>query len=117
MRTVRITNINRATILGDRVQVADSSLRRMWGLLGRRSLASGEGLWIRPSSGVHTVGMAFPIDVVGLDKSNRVLKLWPELPPFRVTSVSWAMFSVIELPAGQIAATSVQVGDQLSITP
>jgi hypothetical protein len=38
----------------------------MFGLLGRRGLNAGEGLWIKPSFGVHTVGMRFPIDAIGL---------------------------------------------------
>ena len=59
--------------------------------------------------------MRFAIDVIGLDKELRVLKTWEELVPFRLTSVSVKMRSVIELPPGQIAACDVQVGDKLSI--
>ena len=66
----------------------------MVGLLGKRGLNAGEGLWIKPSSGVHTLGMMFGIDVIGLDKELRVVKLWPRLVPFRVTSVSLKIRSV-----------------------
>jgi len=116
MRLVKLTNETRATLIGDSVEVADTSLSRMVGLLGRRSLAAGGGLWIRPSSGVHTVGMRFPIDVIGLDKTFKVIKLWKNLVPYRVTSLSWAMHSVIELPSGRITETGVQIGDSLRIT-
>jgi uncharacterized protein len=87
----------------------------MIGLLRKRGLNAGEGLWIKPSSGVHTVGMKFTIDVIGLDKNLRVVKLWPQLVPFRVTSVSLKLRSVIELGAGQIAECGVQLGDLLEI--
>ena len=87
----------------------------MFGLLGRRGLDAGGGLWIKPSSGVHTVGMAFKIDVVGLDRDLKVIKLWRCLPPFRVTSVSMKLKSVIELPCGAIAQAQMKVGDQLEI--
>jgi uncharacterized membrane protein (UPF0127 family) len=97
------------------VAIADTTLSRMVGLLGRRSLTVGEGLWIRPSSGVHTVGMSFPIDVIGLDKKRKVLRLWRNLVPWRVTSLSWAMHSVIELPSGRIVEADVQIGDLLQI--
>jgi len=89
----------------------------MFGLLGHKGLDAGEGLWIKPSSGVHTFFMRFSIDVVGLDANLKVIKLWHCLPPFRVTSVSMKLKSVIELPCGAIKGAIVQVGDQLEITP
>ena len=116
MKMLRVENITRGTTVGHSVEVADTSLRRMWGLLGRRGLGAGSGLWIKPSSGVHTVGMAFKIDVVGLDRNLKVIKLWKSLPPFRVTSVSLKMASVIELPSGTIAETGVKVGDQFQMS-
>lgn len=112
---LKVTNITRGTTVGERVEVAETSLRRMWGLLGRRGLDAGGGLWIRPSSGVHTVGMAFSIDVVGLDRDLKVIKLWREIPPFRVTSISTKVKSVLELPCGVIADAQLSVGDQLSM--
>ena len=115
MRTVHVRCKDRATSLGDRIEVAETGLRRMWGLLGRRSLAAGQGLWIKPSSGVHTVGMQFPIDVIGLDKEGRIMRLWNALAPFRVTSVSLRMRSVLELPAGSIAAAGLCVGDRITM--
>jgi uncharacterized membrane protein (UPF0127 family) len=60
--------------------------------------------------------MKFTIDVIGLDGKNRVIKLWPELPPWRLTSLSWRMRSVVELPAGTIRDRQVQVGDVLNIS-
>jgi uncharacterized membrane protein (UPF0127 family) len=88
----------------------------MFGLLGRRGLDAGGGLWIKPSSGVHTFGMSFKIDVVGLDRDHKVIKLWRCLPPFRITSVSLKLKSVLELPCGTIAQAEMKVGDQLLIT-
>ncbi len=115
MRAVTVRNTTRDSLIGDRVAVADTSLSRMFGLLGRRGLDSGEGLWIKPSSGVHTVFMRFTIDVIGLDKEMNVVKLWSDLVPYRLTSVSTKVRSVIELPAGQIASSGVRVGDRLAV--
>lgn len=115
MQCVTVQNETRATLIGDRIEVADTSLRRLVGLLGRDRISPGGGLWIRPSSGVHTVAMTFPIDVIGMDKHCRIVKLWPSLKPYRITSVSWSMQSVLELPAGQIALSSCQLGDRLQI--
>jgi uncharacterized protein len=114
---LRVTNITRNITVGDSVELADTSWKRMFGLLGRRGLAAGGGLWIKPSSGVHTFGMAFTIDVVGLDRDLKVIKLWRCLRPFRLTSVSMTLKSVIELPSGVISQSQMQLGDQLHIAP
>ena len=115
MRVVAVVNETRGPLVGDRVQVASTSLTRMVGLLGRSGLDAGGGLWIKPSSGVHTIGMKFTIDVIGLDKNNRVIKLWKRLVPQRITSVHWNMKSVIELPAGRIDECQIQIGDILAV--
>jgi uncharacterized membrane protein (UPF0127 family) len=60
--------------------------------------------------------MAFTIDVVGLDSDLRVIKLWRSLVPFRLTSVSFKLRSVLELPSGAISQSQMQLGDQLQIS-
>jgi uncharacterized membrane protein (UPF0127 family) len=102
--------------VGEKIELADSSLKRMVGLLGRRGLDAGAGLWIKPSSGVHTIGMAFAIDVVGLDRDLKVIKLWHRLVPYRLTSVSLKLRSVLELPSGTIAQHEIELGDRLQFT-
>ena len=112
---LRVINTTRGCIVGDRIELADTSMKRMFGLLGRRGLDAGGGLWIKPSSGVHTFFMAFKIDVVGLDSDLRVIKLWQCLVPFRLTSVSFKMRSVLELPCGTVSRSRMEVGDRLQI--
>jgi uncharacterized membrane protein (UPF0127 family) len=117
MRLFRVVNKTRGTTVGESIELASTSLTRLVGLLGRKGLDSGGGLWIMPSSGVHTMGMRFAIDVVGLDRNLKVIKLWHELPPYRVTSVSTRMRSVIELAPGSIRENRIEVGDTLEVTP
>jgi uncharacterized membrane protein (UPF0127 family) len=117
MPLLTIFNETRDTQVADKIELADTSLRRMVGLLGKDRLAPEEGLWIKPSSGVHTIGMHFPIDVVGLGKSLRIVKLWSHLAPYRLTALHWKVRSVIELPAGSIAINGLQLGDQLTVRP
>ena len=99
---VRVYNTTRNSCLGEQIGMADSSLRRLVGLLGKRSLAPGSGLFIVPSQAIHTVGMAFPIDVVFVDKRYNVLGVREAVRPFRVTRVFWKASGVLELPAGTI---------------
>ena len=115
MREVKVVNLTRDTTIGDRIAVADTSFARIVGLLGKHGLDAGKGLWIKPSSGVHTIGMKFPIDVIGLNKSHRVVKLWRCLAPYRITSVSLKLRSVVELSPGRITECGVELGDFLRI--
>jgi uncharacterized protein len=110
---MNLIDVTRATTVGTRITIADTSLTRLIGLVGRRRLDAGCGLLIRPSFGIHTFGMLFPIDVVALNKNLQVLKLWHRLIPFRMTSIHLKTDSMLELPAGQIRNCQMKVGDQL----
>lgn len=114
---LRVSNPARQSVLGDRIGVADSTLTRFVGLMGRRSLAPGHGLLISPSNGVHTLWMRFSIDVLLLDREHRVLSAYGNLRPFRVTALKWKASAALELPTGTLAATGTQVGDVLQFDP
>ncbi|PSH05331.1 MAG: hypothetical protein CXZ00_03555 [Acidobacteria bacterium] len=88
-------------------------MRRLVGLLGKRFLAKGTGLYIVPSQAIHTVGMTFPIDVVFIDKKYSVVGVRKAVRPFRLTRVFWKALGVLELPVGTISETKTAVGDQL----
>ncbi len=49
--TVTVLNTTRNTVLGERIGVAETSLSRIVGLLGKRGLDPGTGLLIMPSQG------------------------------------------------------------------
>jgi uncharacterized membrane protein (UPF0127 family) len=113
MRTIRVTNVANGKLVGDEISVADSSLTRLIGLMGRRNLEPGHGLLITPSSGVHTFGMRFSIDVVALDQDWQVVGLWPKLKPYRLSGISVKYKSILELPPGRAAMCGIAVGDRL----
>src|ERR1700751_2744097 len=93
---IRVSNLTRRTSLGDRIQFAGNPRDRRRGLLGRKQLDSGEGLWIVPCEAVHTFGMRFAVDLVYLDKKHRVVKTRSQVLPGRI-SVCLTAHSVIEL--------------------
>ena len=113
--TVVILNTTRNTVLGDRIRIAETSLSRMIGLLGQRSLEPGTGLLIFPSQAIHTVAMRFAIDVIFVDRKWRVVHLRPAMVPYRLTGIHWRARCVLELPVGVIAQTSTGIGDQLAV--
>ena len=100
------------TVVCPRCRVAKDPWTRMRGLLGRRQLDDGEGILLRPASSVHTWFMQFPIDVVFLDRELSVLRVVPQLRPWRAAARRGAA-SVLELAAGECAARGVGVGDRL----
>ena len=99
------------------VALAATPAARLRGLLGRAELPDGEALVIVPASSVHCLGMAFPIDVLHLARDGMVLKVVPDLKPWRLGPLVWRSHSVVELPAGTAAATETQPGDRVELEP
>jgi uncharacterized membrane protein (UPF0127 family) len=112
---LQVFNLTRQTVLADRLEVADHGANRRKGLLGRDGLLAGEGLWIKPCEAVHTFCMRFAIDLVYLDRKNRIRKIRSGVPPWRISSCLSA-HSVIELPSGTVVATQTQPGDLLEFS-
>jgi len=108
-------NLTQGVQLGDRIEVADTLYRRSRGLLGRSCLSTGQGLWIVPCRSIHTLFMNFPIDVCFLSKNLEVLKVQRSLHPWNLAFAPAGTRSVLELPAGVLRRTGVQVTDKLAI--
>jgi len=111
--TYQALNHSQQALLASECEAADSGWARMKGLLGRRKeeFPPGRGLWLVPANSIHTIGMAFPIDVAYLDKRGRVIHMYHSLPPFRVAAIKFKTHSILELPAGTLARTRTEVGD------
>lgn len=108
----QLSRVAGGPLLGDRIVRADNPLTRIVGLLGRRSLAPGEGIWFEPASSIHTAFMRFAIDVIFLDREGVVLRCVPVMRPFRV-AVQRGARAAVELPAGTIERCGVSAGDRL----
>jgi uncharacterized membrane protein (UPF0127 family) len=96
-----------------RCGVARTLAARTRGLLGRRGLEPGEGLLITHTSSVHTFFMAFPIDVVFLDRSLRVRSIARDVAPFRMVG-RFGRGSVLELGAGEAMRAGIEQGSRLA---
>jgi uncharacterized protein len=112
---VYVYNKTKETFLALNVTVADSVLSRLVGLLGKRSLEPGGGVWIVPCNSIHTIGMLFRIDVILVDRDLKVVGLHELLRPFSVTSPNFRAESVLELPIHTIIGSKTEIGDQLVI--
>lgn len=101
-------------MLADRCRVADSLVSRGVGLLLSRPLVPGEGLRITRTSSITMIFMRFSIDAVFLDRERRVVKVAERLRPWTLARGARRAAEVLELPAGTVARTGTQAGDELS---
>ena len=108
-----VKNTDRATVLGEAIEVAATAAQRAKGLLGRDCLSAGEGLLFKGCSSLHTFFMQFPIDIIYSDKEGKVLKVAKEVLPFKLVLAPLRAYFAVELPAGAIQASATKVGDHL----
>jgi uncharacterized membrane protein (UPF0127 family) len=100
-------------VVAESVVVADSTGRRLRGLLGKKELPSGHGVLLRPAWSIHTAFMRFPIDVVFLDADQIVIKIVPNLQSFKTASCRGAR-EVVELRAGECERRGLALGDRVA---
>lgn len=110
-----VFNQTRQSFLSLNTIVADTALNRLRGMIGRRGSHSDFSVWVVPSKGVHTVGVFQSIDVIYLDKENRVLLSLENVRPFRITPFVQEAVSVLQLPRRTVLQSQTQVGDLISI--
>ena len=110
-------NRTRNAYLATRLSIAGTHWSRLCGLMGKEaaSFPAGNGLWIVPSRGVHTLAMKFPIDVLYLDTNKHVVHVEQNLKPWRVAKVSLHTASVLELPSDTLKASGTAIGDEIEI--
>ena len=96
-----------------RVVFADTFFSRLVGLLSRRALSYQEGLLLYPCASIHTIGMRFPIDVLFLDKKNKVLGVADGVFPNRLRFAPKGTDKVLEIAHGNRTRTGINLDDYL----
>lgn len=94
------------------VQRADNFFERARGLLGQPSPGEGEGMLFPGCRSIHTIGMAYVIDLVFLDRQEFIVGLHPILKPYRLALCRKAA-AALELACGEIERLGLRLGDQL----
>jgi uncharacterized membrane protein (UPF0127 family) len=108
-------NLTRRVMLATHVRVADTSRERGIGLLKDTELPEDHGLWIVPCNSIHSFAMKFIFDAIFLDRDLRVVHLVSEMKPWRASRIKFSAKSVLELPAGIIAGSGTELGDQVEL--
>lgn len=112
MKTGVLTRADGTTVVAEPAWLAASLWEQTRGLLGRPPLQMGQALII-PTQGVHTWMMAYPIDLVFVDRVWTVLLTQPEWPPWRMGPYRRMARYVIELPPGALSERPCREGEQL----
>ena len=103
-------------VLAEDLEMPGTFMGRGIGLMFRRRLEAGRGMWIAPCSSIHMMFMEFPIDAVFLDSSERVKKVYRKLPAWWGFAFAAGARSVLELPPGSTDGIDLQRGDQIVIS-
>jgi len=97
-----------------RIEMASNFRQRFWGLMGRGGLVEGTGLLLKHCSSIHTCFMKFPIDVVYLDHSFKVLDV-ETVRPWKLGSLIKGARHVLELP--EYAGDQLKRGYPITLAP
>jgi uncharacterized membrane protein (UPF0127 family) len=115
MRRVRVVNRTRDYVLADEAELANNVWTRFMGLMGRRELPAGGGLVLQPGGAIHMWFMRMPLDVIHVDKHDRVTHVLRAIQPWRFGPLFVGGKIAIELPAG--VAEGTHVGDEVVVEP
>lgn len=113
---VKIINSNNDKMVGDKIKVADSFVKRFRGLMLSKELKDGEGMLIKPCNSIHMMFMKYAIDAIFLDSENRVKAIYENLKPWTgITKIHSDVKSVLELKSGSAKQSGISTGNILTV--
>ncbi len=97
--------------LGSKILTVRSHMNRSIGLLNSFCLSPQQGLLIYSRGRISTKGMVFPIDLIFISKSNKIIEIKKNAQPGGVFSSKKGHHKVLELAIDH--TFNLNVGDQL----
>ena len=108
----KLINERTGEVILDDLQTADTFYARFRGLMGRPSMPENAGLMIEPCNSVHCFFMKFPIDVIFLDKEDRVVHISRNMKPGSISPIVKRAKYVVEANTTKFS-DSIQNGDRI----
>jgi uncharacterized membrane protein (UPF0127 family) len=99
------------------LRIADTFWTRLKGLGFISSFPEGHGLLISPCNSIHTLWPKLRLDVLFLTADLRVVRILPNLGPYRLSPIVPKARHVLELPVGTVSLLDLQVGQQFRMEP
>lgn len=112
-KTWRLLSQTTGRTVVERLQIADGFWSRLLGLQFRRQLPADAGLLLAPCTAIHTFFVRFPLDIVFLDRTGRVLAIYPQLRPWRQCFGPAGTYATLELAAGVV---DLSIGEVLRMS-
>ena len=105
-----IQNKSKVTTVVDPAIYADSLFKGIFGLIFYREPI---GMVFQTHFGIHTFFRRYSIDVLVLNKRNKVVEVKAGLRPNRIYFWNPMYSTVVELPEGSVKRSKTEVGDFL----
>lgn len=96
--------------IAHRLIIARSFVDRLRGVLKHGPLPPGTALLLSPCSSIHTFAVPFCIDAIFLSGQLRILRLAPDIPPWRIRWAPTGTRHVLELPGGALKGLQLEPG-------
>ena len=112
--TLCVDTLFQDKIILKNILLADTFWSRFSGYMLRKK-PHVSGILFTTSGSMQTTFMMFNIDIVFMDKDNRVVKVLRDVRPWRFTKIYKRTSRVLEVPAGQIPL-ELREGKVLSFT-
>ncbi|MFC1567122.1 DUF192 domain-containing protein [bacterium] len=110
---MKLLNKTQNSLLTENMQEANTIFKKIKGLLGRKSIGEDECLLIPGAKQIHCFFMRFPIDIVFLDKNKKIIKIYKNFKPYRMTSFIFFAKHVLEFKVGFCESKNTKLGDAL----
>lgn len=131
---MRLVRAGDGAVVVSELELATRFGSRLRGLMGRRGLPEGGGLWLEPCDGIHMMFMRFAIDALFVGRrapqdgpgdprpgdprpgdTVELLRVCPGLRPWLSLATCRGAAGVVEVPAGRAARLGLAAGDRLRV--
>lgn len=112
---MKVYNSSKNNLIADDVKIAKTFIKRTFGLIPKSSILKDEGLVIYPCFSVHTFFMKFAIDILFINKQNKVIALYQNVKPYRILPIHPNSHYVIELAADVISTKNIEKDDFITL--
>ena len=100
-------------IISSNVIFADGFFRRFSGLLFRKPLKSNEVFILKDCRSIHTIGMRYSLDAAFMDDRGKIIVIFKNLGPWKITPYIAEAASVLEARSGFLKKRLLTVGDRI----
>ena len=111
---MKCVNAKTGKVIASDLEMKDTYLGRLVGLLGKKGLKEGQGIILKPCSQIHTCFMRFAIDVVFISKDFKVLKIINNMGSWHFSPIVLKSLYTLEVAAGEIQ--DLHEGDEVKFT-